>query len=83
MKFKNETVERQEKEEARELCQKILKATNMVPPSVLQADHGTAVTFKAAAIKARRLAEGKSKGDVYKMREAWGLVSGYYSGVAL
>lgn len=72
-----------EKREAEELQQKIMRLTNSIPRKVAEGSYQTAVSFKEQAIKARSIASKPgNSGSVSKMRDAWNLISHFYSGQA-
>ena len=69
-----------EKREAEELYIKIMAATDGIPRFVMSGSYQLAVDFKKHASAARDMATRKGNKDkVHKMREAWGLISGYYN----
>ena len=78
-KFKEPAVVMAEKQEAIELFNRILSATDGIPRHVMNGSQQTAAAFKQHASKAREMALRKgNKEKVEKMREAWGLISSYY-----
>lgn len=70
-----------EKQECGELRRKIMAMTDRIPYHVSNGSAQTAAAFKEHATKARRWAEHRVYSQsVFKMREAFNLISGYYQG---
>lgn len=77
---KSPAQEQAERREAAELQQKIIRATDGIPRHVMDGSQQVAAAFKEHALKARKMATNRRyASDVWKMREAWNLISGYYS----
>jgi len=76
--YKTDATIESEKKEAAELIERILSKTNTIPPRVMAGSYQTAVSYKDAALSARKQAESKAP-RLAKLRDAWLSIQHYYA----